>query len=150
MIVAICITEKHGAQPKMVNTIKLISGLGIVGDAHFKQKQHSGQNITFIQSEVINFYNTTYKQNIGLIAAKRNVITRNIELNSLVGKEFLIGEVKFKGVRLCEPCNYFAKSLVTTITKFEVMKAFLHKGGLRADVVSSGKIAIGMTFSFIG
>ena len=66
-------------------------------------------------------------------------------MNSLVGKEFNIGDVRFKGVELCEPCSKMGKNLENyTITKREVVRAFVHKGGLRADILSDGKLAVGM------
>jgi len=70
--------------------------------------------------------------------ARRNLVTSGIDLNELVGKQFIIGEARFKAIRLCEPCNYLAK-----ITYQETLKGLVHKGGLRVEILESGTIQIG-------
>lgn len=70
--------------------------------------------------------------------ARRNLVTLGADLNSLVGREFRIGSVLIRGLRLCEPCNYLAKQ-----TSPEVLRGLLHKGGLRAQILTEGEIRVG-------
>jgi MOSC domain-containing protein YiiM len=150
MIHTIFIAEHSLGKQVQIDKIELITGKGIVGDRNFDKAKWPGQNITFIEIEEIEAFNNNYQQRIHLADTRRNVITQGIRLNNLVGKEFLIGDVRFKGVELCEPCATLGKLLSNeTLAKKEVVKAFLHKSGLRADVLSDGDIHAGMTFDVI-
>ncbi|BDZ73952.1 hypothetical protein GCM10025856_16710 [Methylophaga marina] len=150
MIHTIYIAEHNLGKQLKVDKVDLIMGKGIVGDRNFDRAQWPGQNITFIEMEEIEAFNNNYQQRIQLADTRRNVITQGIRLNDLVGKEFLIGGVRFKGIELCEPCATLGKLLSNdTIAKKDVVKAFVHKSGLRADVLSDGEIHAGMTFEVI-
>jgi MOSC domain-containing protein YiiM len=150
MIHTIFIAEHSLGKQVQIDKIELITGKGIVGDRNFDKAKWPGQNITFIEIEEIEAFNNNYQQRIHLADTRRNVITQGIRLNDLVGKEFLIGDVRFKGVELCEPCATLGKLLSNeTLAKKEVVKAFVHKSGLRADVLSDGDIHAGMTFDVI-
>ena len=70
--------------------------------------------------------------------ARRNLVTEGVDLNALVGREFRIGAVMLRGIRLCEPCAYLAK-----ISFPETLRGLVHKGGLRAQIVSAGTIRVG-------
>ncbi len=145
MIHTIFIAEKSLGQQIQVDKVDLITAKGIVGDRNFDREQWPGQNITFIEVEEIEAFNNNYQQRIRLGDTRRNIITQGIRLNDLVGKEFLIGAVRFKGVELCEPCATLGKLLSNdTLAKKDVVKAFVHKSGLRADVLSDGEIHTGM------
>ena len=74
--------------------------------------------------------------------ARRNVVTRGIDLNALVGRRFTIGDVECFGQRLCEPCAHLER-LITAAGKPGVLRALIHKGGLRADLLSDGEIRVG-------
>ena len=74
--------------------------------------------------------------------ARRNVFTRGIDLNALVGKPFTIGDVQCLGQRLCEPCAHLER-LIARAGKPGTLRALIHKGGLRADLVSDGEIRVG-------
>ena len=150
MIHTIYITEHNLGKQLKVDKVNLIMGKGIVGDRNFDRAQWPGQNITFIEMEEIEAFNNNYQQRIQLADTRRNVITQGIRLNDLVGKEFLIGGVRFKGVELCEPCATLGKLLSNdSIAKKDVVRAFVHKSGLRADVLSDGEIHAGMTFEVV-
>ena len=119
--------------------IEVIQGKGIVGDKHFAENNKKIMQITLIEMENIDFYNKISKTNIPAIQFRRNIVTKDIKLNELLGKEFLIGKVKFKAHDLCRPCRNLEKSL----NQNNIVKEFLHKGGLRCEVLTSGKIFIG-------
>jgi MOSC domain-containing protein YiiM len=69
---------------------------------------------------------------------RRNLVTRGIDLNGLVGREFTIGEVRCRGMRLCEPCT-----VVQRYAGRPVLRALVHRGGLRADILEDGEIRLG-------
>ncbi|WP_298863878.1 MOSC domain-containing protein [uncultured Gimesia sp.] len=145
MIEALYIAKERNAPQEQVESIELVEGKGIVGDRYFGRSDYPGQQITFIEREEIESYNQRFEQNIDLCDTRRNVITHGVRLNDFVGKTFQIGEVKFMGVELCEPCATLGGRLENeAIQKTDVIKAFVNKGGLRADVLSSGCIKVGM------
>lgn len=148
MIHTIFIAEHSLGKQVQVDKIELITDKGIVGDRNFDRAQWPGQNITFIEIEEIEAFNNNYQQRIQLADTRRNIITQGIRLNDLVGKEFSIGNVRFKGVELCEPCATLGKLLGNdTLAAKYVVKAFVHKSGLRADVLSDGEIQYGMSIT---
>jgi len=85
------------------------------------------------------FLNKISKTNIPAIDFRRNIITENIKLNDLVDKEFFVGNVKLKAHDLCRPCKYLQDKLYQN----NFIKEFLHKGGLRCEILTSGKINVG-------
>jgi MOSC domain-containing protein YiiM len=70
--------------------------------------------------------------------ARRNVVTRGIDLNALVGRRFRVGKVECLGQRLCEPCSHLEH-----LTTKGALRALIHRGGLRADVLSDGEVTTG-------
>lgn len=146
MIEALFIAKEHNTAQEQVESIELVEGKGIVGDRNFEQSKWPGQNLTFIEQEEIENYNREFQQDISISDTRRNIITKGVRLNDLVGKTFQIGTVKLIGVELCEPCATLGSALENeTIKNADVVKAFLHKGGLRADVLTSGVISVGMS-----
>lgn len=147
MIKAIFVAKESEGQQLQVDFADLVQGKGIVGDRNFAKSKWPGQNITFIEIEEIENYNANFAQNIGLSDTRRNIVTQGIRLNELVGKEFRIGEAVFKGIELCEPCTVLGKLLENeAIKQKDVIKAFVHRGGLRADVICGGRISVHMQF----
>lgn len=145
MIEALYIANERNAPQKQVERIELEQANGIVGDRYFGRSDYPGQQITFIEREEIESYNQKFAQNIDLSDTRRNVITIGVRLNDFVGKTFQIGKVKFRGIELCEPCATLGGRLENeAIQKTDVIKAFVNKGGLRADVLSDGFIEVGM------
>ena len=102
----ICITNKSAEEMQEVNTVEVIASKGIVNDRYFNENNDQALQITLIESENIDYYNQISETNIPYVSFRRNIITKGIQLNDLVGKEFLIGNVKIKGHRLCAPCRY--------------------------------------------
>tara|TARA_B100002003_G_C13943355_1_gene457695 strand:- start:15 stop:482 length:468 start_codon:yes stop_codon:yes gene_type:complete len=122
-----------------VNEIEVIQGKGIIGDRYFLENNEKRKQITLIEIENIDIYNKISQTNIPAIKFRRNIVTEGIKLNDLIGKEFFIGKVKVKAHDLCRPCKYLQESL----KQKNIIKEFLHKGGLRCEILSSGKIFIG-------
>ena len=148
MIKSLFIACQAGAKIEQVESIKVVAGAGIVGDRNFNKSKWPGQNITFISLESIEAFNRDNHQAIDAWSPRRNVVTAGVDLNALVGKTFSIGGVVFKGVELCEPCKGLGDSLMNdSITSVEVVSAFVHSGGLRAEVCNNGVLSVGMTFT---
>ena len=98
--------------------------------------------LTLIEAEAIDAIKTEYKVQIAPGELRRNLVTRGVPLNHLVGREFRIGDVLIRGIRLCEPCNH-----LEALTKQPVVKSLRHRGGLRAQILKAGTIHVGDTVS---
>ena len=137
-VLEIGISENKNNKIVNVNDVEAIKGKGLVGEKHFKEDNKKRSQITLIEIENINHYNKITEATIPAINFLRNIVTEGIRLNVLVGKEFFIGVVKVKAHDLCRPCKYLQESLQQTNT----VKELLHTGGLRCEILSSGKIFI--------
>ena len=133
------ITPDNNKKIQEVETIEVIASKGIIGDRHFKDYNDPYCQLTLIESENIDFYNTKYVLNISYVDFRRNVITKKIKLNNLIGKKFLIGKVEVEGIDLCRPCRHLSEVL----NQRNILKEFLRKGGLRCRVLNSSLIKIG-------
>ena len=138
-IINMGIAQKKGNPIIKTDSIEVIKGKGIINDRKFSEKNKKERQITLIEIENINYFNNISKTNIDPLNFRRNIITENIRLNNLVGKEFLVGNVKLRGHDLCRPCKYLQDKLEQN----NFIKEFLHKGGLRCEILTSGKISIG-------
>ena len=125
----------------------VVPGRGIEGDRYFEKlgtfskKSKDGREITFIEAEAIEAVGRDYKIALDALETRRNVLTRGVSLNHRVGKTFEINGVHLQGIELCEPCGY----LETLTEKPGLRKALVHRGGLRANVVTEGTIQVGDT-----
>ena len=138
-VIKIGITEKNNQKIQEVKTVKVIANQGIVGDRHFKDFNDPFNQLSIIESENIDYYNIKYGLNIPYIDFRRNIITKGIKLNGLIGKKLKIGSVQVEGMDLCRPCRHLNESL----NQVNVLKEFLRKGGLRCQILNSSNINIG-------
>jgi MOSC domain-containing protein YiiM len=123
--------------------VEAIPGAGLVGDRYFlKQgtffKPEPQHELTLIEAEAIEAALREYKVSLAPGAARRNVVTREVPLNHLVGRDFLLGEVRVHGIRLCEPCSH-----LEALTGLPMIKALRHRCGLRAQILTQGVIRVG-------
>jgi MOSC domain-containing protein YiiM len=125
--------------------VRAVPGKGIEGDRYFagngtfsRHPQKPDYEITLIESEKLDAFALEVGKPFTASHARRNLVTQGVDLNALVGKEFLVGEVRIRGIRLCEPCNYLAKT-----TFPETREGLVHKAGLRAQIVTEGFIHVG-------
>ena len=137
-VLVIGISKNKNNKIVNVNAVEAIKGKGLVNERHFKENNEKRCQITLIEIENINHYNKLTGTTIPAINFLRNIVTEGIKLNELVGKEFLIGSVKVKAHDLCRPCKYLQESL----QQKNVVKEFLYTGGLRCEILSSGKICV--------
>ena len=148
MIESIFIATVSGEQPTRVDEVEVVAQKGIVGDRNFGKDKWPGQNVTFIEAEEIEHFNKVYSLDASAHSFRRNIVTRGVRLNQLVGSSFTIGGIQFYGVELCEPCAGLGNYLATeSLPATGVVNALVHKAGLRANVLSSGFLKVGMALS---
>jgi MOSC domain-containing protein YiiM len=136
-----------------VERVQGVAGRGLEGDRYFRgggdgtfyEPDKSGQDLTLIEAEAVEGLERDTGIQLTPADARRNVVTRGIALNDLVGKRFLIGEIECFGQRLCDPCSHLERS-----TKPGVLKGLANRGGLRADIVRGGWIAVGAPVRELG
>jgi MOSC domain-containing protein YiiM len=124
--------------------VRAVPGKGLEGDRYFvgtgtfSPHPHKPDfEITLIEKEKIEAFARETGLPFTAFHARRNLVTEGVDLNALAGKEFLVGEVRIRGIRLCEPCSYLAKA-----TFPETLRGLVHKGGLRAEIVTEGFIRV--------
>jgi MOSC domain-containing protein YiiM len=140
----LCIAGQEAGPIVAVETVEVVAGQGIVGDRNYGRRKYPGQNLTLVEAEEIERFSRAAGAAIALSATRRNLVTRGVRLNALVGTEFSIGSVRLRGVELCEPCAALGKSLAQPkLTAAAAVRALTHRCGLRADVLSSGTISRG-------
>ena len=137
-IIKIGLSKNHNQEIIEVTEIDLIAGKGIVGDRHFKDYNDPFNHLTIIESENIDAYNLKNKLNIPYLNFRRNIVTRGIKLNDLVGKKISIGSVKLEVLDLCRPCRHLSEKL----GRNDIIKEFLRKGGVRCQIMNDGKISL--------
>jgi MOSC domain-containing protein YiiM len=138
----------HGAarMPMQATDVaKIVAGGGIVGDRYDQTGAKNPKpacEVTLIESEAIEAAIKDYDLDFEPIHSRRNLLTRGVPLNHLVGREFTVGQVVLRGILLCEPCGHLEKLTVQGIER-----ALRHRGGLRAEVLRGGAIRIGDVIS---
>ena len=133
------ITSNNNQNIEEVSSIEVLANQGIVGDRHFKEFNDPFNQLSLIESENIDYFNIKYGLDIPYINFRRNVITKGIQLNDLIGKKLLVGDVELEGIDLCRPCRHLTKVL----NQDKILKEFLRRGGLRCQILSSSNIKIG-------
>ena len=125
--------------------MRAVPGKGLEGDRYYMgagtfspQPQKPDFEITLIELENVEAFAANSGLPFTASQARRNIVTSGVQLNELVGQEFRLGEVRVRGIRLCEPCSHLAKT-----TFPETLKGLVHKGGLRAQILSEGEIRVG-------
>ena len=137
-VIKIGIADTKGNKMLNVDSVQAIKGKGLQNDRMFRENNQKTMQLTLIEIENINYFNNLSKTNIQPLDFRRNIVTENIKLNELVGKEFFVGIIKLKAHDLCRPCKYLEKKLVQN----NLVKEFLYKGGLRCEILTSGKINV--------
>lgn len=144
-VTALCLSPKKSCSMSEVGEIEVVAGSGIVGDHNFGARQrYPGQNLTLIEVEEVEAFNARVGKHLAATDPRRNIVTRGVRLNELVGKTFVLGTATLRGVELCEPCGKLAGYLAgPDLKKKDFIREFAHRCGLRADVVESGSIRVG-------
>ena len=143
-VVAIFIALEKSMALVPRNEIRAVANKGLEGDRYFKQtgaysKRHEpGHQVTLIEIETIEALKRDFKIELGLGDSRRNIVTRGVPLNHLVGRKFYIGSVTMRGTRLTEPCSY-----LEGLTKDGVRNALEHRAGLNAEILNDGTLRKG-------
>ena len=138
-VIKLGLTDKNNQKIKEVKIINVIKNQGIEGDRHLREFNDPFSQLTLIESENIDYYNSKYGLDIPYIDFRRNIVTKGIKLNELVGKKISIGDVKVEGIDLCRPCRHLNEIL----NQNNILKEFLRRGGLRCQILNSSKINLG-------
>jgi MOSC domain-containing protein YiiM len=116
-----------------VGSVRAVAGQGLEGDRYFAPGGAGpGEALTLIDAEVL--------ENVGLSGpqTRRQVVVRGVRVSDLIGKRFRIGDVECLGIEICEPCRHLQQ-----MTRPGIIKDLIHRGGLRADILSGGTISVG-------
>jgi MOSC domain-containing protein YiiM len=143
-LIGIFTASRKGDDLQPVERIEAVSGHGLVGDRYFNKegtfsaKDGAEREVTLIESEALEGLAREYKISLEAAQTRRNLLTRGVPLNHLVGRTFAIGDVVLRGIRLCEPCGH-----LEALTCRGVKTGLAHRGGLRAQVVTGGTLHAG-------
>jgi MOSC domain-containing protein YiiM len=143
-LAGIFISAKKGADLQAIDNVEAVAGRGLIGDRYFAKegtfsdKDGPDREVTLIEEEALAGMAREYEVSLPPAQARRNLLTRGVPLNHLVGQTFRVGDVVLRGIRLCEPCGHLQK-----LTCKGVLKGLLHRGGLRAQIVQGGTLSVG-------
>jgi MOSC domain-containing protein YiiM len=152
-VVSLHIAPEASAKMETVTEVRAVPGRGLEGDRYFKgtgfyspRPSHGGREVTLIEMEsvealdggVLSATGDTLGINLAAADTRRNIATSGVPLNHLVDKEFWVGAVLMRGTRLCEPCKHLDE-----LTQPGVMGGLIHRGGLRAQILTGGVIRPG-------
>jgi len=126
--------------PEPVERARAIAGKGLEGNRYFFEQAPPGRALTLIAAEALEGFRAETGIPLTAAESRRNVLTRGIDVNALVGMRFRIGDVECRGVELCEPCSH-----LQSVTYPGVLKGMVHRAGLNADILTDGEIAVGDT-----
>ncbi|MBP5987162.1 MAG: MOSC domain-containing protein [Azonexus sp.] len=144
IIERIYICPVHGGVQVECEQVALEAGRGIVGDRSFGKNAYPGQSVTLVEAEEIERFCVEQGRPVDLAMTRRNLVTRGVRLNALMGKEFSVGTAKLKGVDLCEPCSALGDRLAdTALAPADVVRRWVGRAGLLAEVLASGVIEPG-------
>ncbi len=135
----IWVAERAAAPARSLERVRALPGRGLEGDRHVSGEGTfpsglPGSALTLIEDEVCRSFDPPLAPD----EHRRNLITAGIDLNALVGHEFTIGAVRCRGMRLCEPCR-----VAQGYSERPILRSLVHRGGLRADILDAGEIAVG-------
>jgi MOSC domain-containing protein YiiM len=136
----IAISPKPHVLPEPVERLEVVAGQGPRGDRKFAPKpmKRKGKDLTLIEAEALEGLKADTGIELTHRESRRTVLTRGIRLNDLVGRRFKVGELECEGVMLNEPCTH-----LESITYPGVQNGLDNRGGLRANVLKGGTIAVG-------
>lgn len=143
---AIHIAAESGAACEPVERVSAIAGRGVEGDRKFgDHSPGSGHDLTLIAAEALEALENETGIELEPGQSRRQVTTRGIDVNALVGRRFTVGGVEAVGIELCEPCSH-----LQSMTPPGTMRGLVHRAGINADVVGGGEIAVGDAVEDVG
>lgn len=126
-----------------LDVARVVAGRGIEGDRYFLgtgfySDGSDGRQITLIEAEALEALPGTVGVELTQLECRRNLVTRGVRLNELVGQRFQVGDIALEGIRLCPPCNH-----LEDLTRPGMLRGLTYSGGLRAHVLNDGEIRLG-------
>ena len=142
-LLSIYISPEAGNVPHSVPRARLLAGRGLEGDRYAAGRGTFSANagkrdVTLIETEALEAFANDYGHKLDPAHSRRNLLTRGIRLNDLIGREFSVGSVPMRGLRLCEPCAHLAR-----LTPLPVLLGLVHRGGLYAEILRDGDLKVG-------
>ncbi|MGA7161732.1 MAG: MOSC domain-containing protein [Bacteroidota bacterium] len=146
IVIGIFIADKKEGDPVFITSAEAVAHQGLVGDRYYEGSGTfsgadpigPGREITLIEEENVDFLAKQLRCEVDAAKLRRNVVTRGVRLNNLVGRQFTIGDVRLIGVRLCHPCSHLER-----LSGWNVMTHLKDRGGLRADILDGGWLHVG-------
>jgi MOSC domain-containing protein YiiM len=140
IVTHIFVAAKKGEPASALEAVDALPDQGLRGDRYAEAGNRRGADYQVTLIEIENIEAFTHATHLALTPEmpRRNIVTRGVRLNGLLGKRFAVGGAVFEGLELCEPCKLFAKR-----THREALEFFAGKGGLRARIVQGGPIRVG-------
>ena len=148
-IVSIHIAAEPGGDLQPLDSAELVAGCGIRGDRHFAADgSHADSALTLIEEEQVELFNELTGLSLAPHDTRRQIVTRGVALNDLVGTRFRIGAVEVEGIELCEPCAYLADHLkrqfsITEVSAPKIVHGLAHRAGIRARILTNGNVRVG-------
>ena len=134
---AIFITAEHGELPHPVDEVQAVAGKGLEGNRYWDEGTPESQ-LTLIEAEALEMLDRDHGIALDAASSRRNVLTRGVSLNDLVGRRFRVGPLECRGIELCEPCTTFEAATVPG-----AIKVFVHRAGLHAEILLGGELRPG-------
>lgn len=147
ILVGIYISPIAGELPRSVEHARVLAGQGIEGDRYAlgcgSFSMNAGKrDVTLIEEEALESFAKDCGRLLDPADSRRNLLTRGVRLNDLVGREFKVGSVLMRGLRLCEPCARLAR-----LTSLPVLPDLIRRGGLYAEILQDGDLVVGHSIS---
>ena len=143
-VISIAIAPERTGALHNVESANAVAGRGLEGDRFYNRlgtysgKHNESREVTLIETEALEALERDYGHAITAAESRRNIATRGIALNHLVGKQIRIGDAVLRGIRLCEPCGHLEQ-----LAGLPIREGLIHRGGLRAQILRSGIIRVG-------
>jgi Uncharacterized protein conserved in bacteria len=142
-LIGIHVCPRPGETLQSLSQVRVIPGRGLVGDRYATgigtfSDRPGKRDVTLIESEVLESYQLETGKELSAAESRRNLLTRGVRLNQLVGEEFQVGPVRMRGLRLSEPCTHLMR-----LTHPETLRGLVHRGGLIAEILSDGELTVG-------
>jgi len=137
-VISIHLAAEIAAPVFAVESVEAVAGAGLRGDRKFQPGAPPEKHLTLIESEELEQLAAEHGIELAPGESRRQLTTRGVRLNPLVGKRFKVGDVECRGIELCEPCAH-----LQSLTYPGIMRALVHKAGLNAEIISGGEISVG-------
>ena len=147
-LIAIFTAPSSGEPMRALDHIEATVGCGLAGDRYATDiaKHDRGytkiRHVTLIEEETVTALRRDHEIDVAPILLRRNLVTRGVPLAHLIGRRFRVGDVVLEGTEQCEPCQYLAD-----LIGHPVLKPLLHRGGIRAAIVTGGALRVGATIA---